>query len=513
MEELTHECGIAAVVLKKPLDYYPTGGALHALWLMLNNQQHRGQESCGFYTYNPERNSALDGDKGPGLVNEFFRFNKPTEREQRLKDYAGTVAAGNIRYSTSGKPTTLRDLIEEAQPFYRRNGVPRLRFTIQWNGTLANDKELKKYLQETYGIKPETAVDTELLVHLLGQHLEQQHLNQHPADYLATLRNLEQRVDGGVSIILLNGEGHLFAYRKEPGIRPLCWGENEDYFAVASESCAFQPLNIKKVHTFKPGEALTYIDKPLFTQLGNAHIRHICFFEGNYFSKATSELDEVSIYRLRRGLGEQLAQEEPLREHLDDSYVVLPVPDTSLPAARAYAERLGLRCIEALIKNPHAGRTFIEKKEMRHLKMDLKFDCIYGEIEGKNILLVDDSVVRGSTTDHLVQFINRRFQPASIHPRSTTPPIRHPCFYGVDIPSRKELIAALYVDTTALEQHFVERFGVTSMHYLSLPGMLKVYEHYGIPAEQLCAACLTGDYPTPYGQQRAAEDLHDNHPI
>ncbi len=508
MEDLKTECGTAGVVLKKPLTAYPTGGALQALWFMLCNMQHRGQESVGFYTYNAQRNSTLDGDKGPGLVNEFFKFNKPEERQRLLHDYTGTVAAGNIRYSTSGKTTNLRDLLEEAQPFYRRSGIPKKRFTIQWNGTLANYKELKQYLHETYGIIPETHVDSELLVHDIGQFID--HAPATSDIYLQALKHLEQSVDGGVSLVLLTGEGTLYAYRKNPGIRPLCWGENDDYFAVASESCAFQPLNITNIHDFKPGEALTYNGKPLFTQLTPPSLK-ACFFELNYFAKVTSRLDGVGVYNLRQTLGKHLALEETLRERLDDSYVVLPVPDTSLPAARTYAETLGLRCEEALIKNQHAGRTFIEKKEMRHLKMHLKFDYIPGLLEGKNIILVDDSIVRGSTSEHLVAFVKKLFNPASIHERSTTPPIRHPCYQGVDIPSRKELIATYSTDTPYLEQYLAEHLNIASLHYLSLAGMFRAYKEQGLLPEHLCTACLTGLYPTPYGQLRAAEDQLDNH--
>lgn len=499
-----HECGVAAVALKKPLGEYPKGGALHYLYLMLNELQNRGQETCGFYTFNPNRTKTLDGLKDIGLVNQLFKKNNPEKRERILTYYAGVSAEGHVRYATSGKSKSEEEWLDEAQPMYRRDPNPNKRFVIAWNGNLANYPELREFLFKEYGDVPETSVDTELLMNLIGHNIDYLNGNREP-DFVEILRKTQDKIDGGVSLVLMNGLGHIVAYRGIPGIRPLCYGENEQLFAVASETSALTRMGIRDYKFFNPGQLISYNDKLKIIQIGNREKRD-CQFEPVYFAKIVSRFDKFGVNEFRERLGEKLAEIEPLKGKLDGRYVVVPIPDTSIPAARRMAEKLGIEYAEVLIKNPQAGRTFIEKENMRDERMQIKFSYIPGKIEGKRIILVDDSIVRGNTSKRIVNEVRNTFRPEEVHFRSTEPPIVSPCFYGIDFPTLDELIAHKY-PRDVLEERLAAEIGADSVKYMTLDGLFETFESFGVSRNDLCAACITEEYPTPYGRKRLEELL------
>ena len=500
-----HECGVAAVALKKPMEYYPKGGAIYFLYLMLNELQNRGQETCGFFSFNPNRTRTLDGFKTVGLVNDLFRVKNPEDRDRILFEYAGIRAEGHVRYATSGHSKGEKDWLDEAQPFYRRDGNPHKRFVLGWNGNIANYRELKCYLEERYGVVPETSVDTELLMYLITYNIEEFYNGNREPNFLDVLKRTQEKIDGGMSLVLMNGLGHIVAYRGVPGIMPLCYGENENLFAVASETSALARIGIKDYKFFKPGQLILYNDSLKSVQLGDPNNLRACFFQQLYFAKIVSVLDSLGVNEFREAIGGKMAEIEPLRGKLDDRYVLVPVPDTSIPAARRMASRLGIGYEEVLIKNPQAGRTFIEKDNMRKERMQIKFSYTPGKVEGRKIILVDDSIVRGNTAQMIVSEVRKAFDPEEIHLRSTCPPIVSPCFYGVDFPTFNELIAHGYNDKRVLEEELARRFEANSVSYMTIDGLLEVFDSLGFSRDNLCTACITGNYPTDYGKIRLEE--------
>lgn len=504
-----HECGVAAVALKsKSPEDYAGGGVLEYLKLMMIELQNRGQETCGFYSFNPFKTKTLDGpQKIFGPVTELFRINSQLERDRILKEYGGLRAIGHVRYATSGRSKSEKEWLDEAQPFYHRNGNPHKRFVLAWNGNLANHNELKEHLFNEYGDVPETSVDTELLMYLIEHNIEGLFNGNREPDFVEVLRKTQERIDGGLSLVLMNGLGHIVAYRGVPGVRPLCYGENDYLFAVASETSALAKVGIKDFNFFDPGQLIIYNDTLRSFQVGNSNDEKDCFFEKLYFAKIVSEFKNLPVNEFRERLGVKLAELEPLKDKLDQTYMVVPIPDTSIPAARKMAQRLGIEYSEVLIKNPYSGRTFIEKQEMREERMKIKFSYIPGKVEGKKILLVDDSIVRGNTAGRIVHEIRSALNPAEVHFRSTCPPIVSPCFYGIDFPTLDELIAHHYSESPNIEGEIARTIGADSMKYMTIDGLVDVFKSFGVSRDKLCLACITGKYPTFYGQKRLEELL------
>jgi len=498
-------CGIAAVALKKPDSYHSNGGALYYLHLMLNELQHRGQETAGFFTFSAKNGKTLEGKKSIGKVNNLFLADNFNENKRLLEEYSGIRATGHVRYATSGSSKTEKELLNEAQPFYFRSGNPNRRFVLQWNGNLANFDYLKKYLNEEYNIYPETNVDTEILMYLISNDIEENYKRHEEIKYREVFSRLHENIDGGLSMILMNGLGDIIAYRGRPGIMPLCYGENDDLFAVASETCALSKIGIKNYTSFKPGEIVIYKDSTESYLINESNGMNACFFQWVYFARITSILDNLGVNSLREKLGEKLAEIEPLRNVIDNSYVIVPVPDTSIPAARSMAKELQISYEEVVIKNSQAGRTFIEKNDKRDVLMKTKYSFIPGKTENKKIILVEDSIVRGNTIGALARNIKEELNPLEIHIRSTCPPIISPCYYGTDYPTFLELIAHNYPNTVELENYLTEKFNVDSVMYMPLEKLIDVFNTLGFPDKRLCIACLTGSYPTKEGNRRSRE--------
>ncbi len=482
------DCGIAVIVAKDGSNVAPL------LYKMGIKLQHRGELSTGMVLYNQEEKEKLHVHKGAGLVSVVF--------QDVLSGLKGTRGAIHVRYATSGAcGKNLNDLIyqqkveEEAQPFYRRHGNRRKRFAIVWNGNLTNTESLKSYLEQEKQYDLATDTDTEILLHTIA-------IASHQKELLDVFKQTTSRIQGAYCIAYLNGLGEVVALRDTLGFRPLCYGETDKLFAVASETLALQSIGISDFSFVKPGQMLTYTDRAIQYQLpsaGNAE----CVFERVYFSHVASWMEEGSIYETRRKLGRHMALLEPL--HNRNDLIVIPIPDTAKTAAKAYADELGWEFVqEGIIKS--IGRGFIEPPRTRSQKMDIKYDLVTAALTGRNIVLIDDSIVRGDTLSRLLWKLYH-VGVKEAHVRSTFPPVKHPCFYGIDFPTSGELIANQLQHTTQeeLEKKMAEKlyndvkyqakkdidFTIT-VKYLTIEALLSAI---GLPENHTCRACLDGKYP------------------
>ncbi len=415
MSELHHECGLAAVYQLDPRlaprEQGPraAGGASRWMPNMLLDMQNRGQLAAGMTTYDPHRKKLLLTYKDIGSVNEVFRLAHRGKRDSLMRRYAGMAAIGHVRYATCGA-----DDRNNAQPFERRHLQRSKWFSIAFNGQLANYDHLKAALlaDEDHHLSRDT--DTEIILHLIARLLSE----RPQPDYVEMMRRLSEVFDGAYSLALLDAQGVLVLARDPLGIKPLCYVEEKGMFAAASESVAlvnlgFDPDSVKSV---EPGSVVIvsrehgvrterFVDGPP----QRAH----CFFEWIYFANVASTLDERSVYLSRTALGEELAELERSDPsfQLDEDTIVVPVPDTSKPAADAMAHVLQLPCREGLIRNRYSGRTFIEGREQRIHKAASKYTPLREVLHGKRVILVEDSIVRSTTMRALLGAFARKAEP------------------------------------------------------------------------------------------------------
>jgi amidophosphoribosyltransferase len=450
-----HEgCGVVGVSLDSSEEDDLTALSIYyALYAL----QHRGQESAGIATYDGRHVRVV---KDMGLVSEVFN-------KKRLCKLKGSLGVGHVRYSTTG---TSR--IENSQPLlinYKGGTV-----AITHNGNLINSKELRAEL-EAEGRIFITDSDTEVIAHLLAKELLR-------SDFKDAIRYLMKRLVGSYSLTLLV-DGMVVAVRDPLGIKPLCVGKIDSGYIVASESTAIDVLNGRLIRDVRPGELVILKDGKLEShQICRSKNAAHCFFEYVYFARPDSILDGKLVYDVRRRIGETLAE-----EHDGKADIICPVPDSGITFAIGYSIKSGLDYIEGLMKNRYVGRTFImPAQEMRETAVRLKLNAIRSNIEGKRVALIDDSIVRGTTSRRIIDLI-RGAGAKQVHMRVGSPPIISPCYFGIDIPTRKELIAAhKSVDGVALT------LGADSLGYISIDGLIR---SIGIPAEDLCLACVTGEYP------------------
>ena len=428
--------------------------------LGLYSLQHRGQESAGIVAIDDAGDAKAV--RALGLVSESF---DPAQ----LDSLPGGIAIGHTRYSTAGSTT-----IENAQPVLARFKGGHI--SLAHNGNLTNATELRRELEDAGSIFAST-MDSEVIVHRLAKS---------PAETPeAKLADALQGVEGAYSLLVLIGET-LVAARDPRGWRPLIMGKVGDSMVVASETCALDIVGATYVREIEPGEIVA-IDregvrsiKPLATQA-----RHQCVFEFVYFARPDSRVFGGSVDRARRALGRRLAREQPA----PGAELVFSVPDSSNSAALGYAEESRLPLELALIRNHYVGRTFIQPTQAgRDAKVKVKYNAVREVLDGRSVVMVDDSIVRGTTTRGLVSMV-RNAGAREVHLRVSSSPITGPCYYGIDTPRREELIAA------NLEiQEIARHIGVDSLGYLSLDGMLE-----SVPGgpHGFCHACFSGDYPTP----------------
>jgi len=434
----------------------------HASWLTylgLYALQHRGQEACGIVANNK---GVLSIHKEMGLVSDVFN-------EAVLAKLKGNMAVGHVRYSTTGS-----SVLKNSQPLlidYAKGSV-----CIAHNGNLVNSLELRQYLEKTGSIF-QTTTDSEIIIHLMAR---------------AKLRNLEdsliyalRRIKGAYSLVMI-ADNSLIGIRDPYGFRPLSLGKLGNSWVLASETCAFDLVGAKFIRDIEPGEIVIINDTGLRSikpkELhSNKHA--FCTFEHVYFSRPDSVVFGETVHSVRRKLGSQLAQEHPV-----DADFVVPVPDSGFSAAMGYSHESGIPLELGIIRNHYVGRTFIQPmQDTRDLGVRVKFNLLRDVLKGKRIIVVDDSIVRGTTSKIRVRNL-RKAGVKEVHLRISCPPHRFPCFYGIDFHKTSELIANKYESLDKIRQYME----VDSLGYLSLGGMLGCFKNSGIGN---CAACWTGKYP------------------
>jgi len=456
------------------LTYY----GLHAL-------QHRGQEASGIVTneYDAKKQRHhFNAVKGMGLVTDVFKDYRVVQ--DQLK---GTSAIGHNRYSTAGSANNRSNI----QPFtvnYRNGNL-----ALAHNGNLTNFRTLRQELQDE-GTIFQTTSDSEIILHLIARSKQKQQIDQ--------IQEALEKIEGAFSLLILT-DTSLVATRDVYGIRPLALGMKDDRFVVASESCAFDMIDATYVRDIAPGEILVIDDNG--TKAKKLHSRrlskknekpHHCIFEYIYFSRPDSQIFGESVDKVRRKLGKALAQEAPIAPDSDEKTIVISVPDSSNTATLGFVSESNKQGIPTkleigLIRNHYVGRTFIQPEQGdREMKVRTKYSTVKGVLKGKKVVLVDDSIVRGTTSKQLVKLL-KEAGPKEIHFRITSPPIISPCHWGMDFPRKEELIA---VRCNANVETIRKELDVDSIHYLSLQKMLDVVPQTG--GKGYCTACFGGKFPT-----------------
>ena len=475
-EKPTCNCGITGV-FGIPSASLETYYGIHAL-------QHRGQEACGIVTqdYNENGKPIFHIHKGEGLVTEVFEDSTIFK-----KSLTGKAAIGHNRYSTTGSAQSIKNI----QPFvvnYRKGNL-----ALAHNGNLTNARLLREELVNEGAIF-QTASDTEVILHLIARsRLE---------DQVEQIKEAINKIEGAYSLVLLTDD-KLIAARDPNGFRPLSIAKLNGGFIVASETCAFDLLSAEFIREVEPGELIVIDNDVLlsnsiksFSVSENSVNKKHCVFEYIYFSRPDSFIYGHNVDKMRRRLGKSLARNHPVYNEDEKKLIVISVPDSSNTTAVGYQtelEKLGVDCkLEiGLIRSHYIGRTFIQPGQIkREIGVKIKFNTVKGVLEGRTVVLVDDSIVRGTTSKQLVKLI-REANPKSIHLRISSPPISHPCFYGMDFPSREELIANSYESNI---DNIGKYLGVDSLKYLTIEEMLEAVSEAG--EENFCHACFSGKYPT-----------------
>ncbi len=442
--------------------------AARLAYLGLYALQHRGEESCGIVTCEKTR---MRSHQGMGLVGDVFK-------EATLKTLTGNIAIGHVRYSTTGSSVE-----KNIQPFLVRHQSCSM--AIAHNGNLTNTLGLRDLL-EGKGSILQTSMDSELIVHLLAKSRRKDR-KERVVDALAQL-------EGAYSLVMLMDDV-LVAARDPFGFRPLCLGRINGSYVVASETCALDLIQAKYVRDIEPGEIVFISGKKLESIKPFPERRHaFCIFEYIYFSRPDSNIFGKNVYQTRKRLGRCLAKEAPVKGDF-----VMAIPDSGSYAATGFAEESGLPLETGMIRNHYVGRTFIQPSQLiRDFRVRIKLNPILDVIRGKKIGVVEDSIVRGTTSKARIKTI-RDSGAKEIHLRISCPPLRFPCFYGIDFPTKKELIASRR--SVAWIREYME---LDSLDYLSLSGMLKSML---LPECEFCTACFNGKYPTPVSRKHGKDML------
>ncbi|MBC1553876.1 amidophosphoribosyltransferase [Listeria booriae] len=451
---LNEECGIFGI-WNHPSAAQITYYGLHSL-------QHRGQEGAGIVSTD---GVTLKGHRNLGLLADVFKHGE-------LDDLVGKSAIGHVRYATAGGKS-----LSNVQPFLFHFQNSSL--ALAHNGNLINAKTLRNELEEEGAIF-QTSSDTEVLAHLLKR--------SRTGSLLEDLKVALNQVKGGFAYMLLT-ENELIAALDPNGFRPLSIGKIGDAYVVASETCAFDTVGAEFVRDVEPGELIIINDEGLYIEKFTEDVKHsICSMEYVYFARPDSNIAGINVHSARKRMGKRLAQEAFI-----EADVVTGVPDSSISAAIGYAEETGIPYELGLIKNRYVARTFIQpSQELREQGVKMKLSAVRGVVEGKRVVMIDDSIVRGTTSRRIVQLL-REAGAAEVHVRIASPPLAFPCFYGIDIQTRNELIAANYsVDEIC---HII---GADSLTYLSEDGLVEAVgrPYPNEPYGGLCMAYFNGDYPT-----------------
>ncbi|MFC1984143.1 amidophosphoribosyltransferase [Chloroflexota bacterium] len=446
-----HEsCGVFGV-------YAPDEDVARLTFFALFALQHRGQESSGIAT--------TDGKKPQvyakmGLVSQVFN-------EDSLDHLTGNIAIGHNRYSTRGSSR-----VTNVQPIMV--GEDNEAIAVAHNGNIINAEHLYKELSDQ-GYTFHTSTDTEIIANLI--------LSSPEKDWVGRIRYAMHRLQGAYSLTIMTNHT-LFGVRDPFGVRPLCLGTINGGWVIASESCALDHIGASFIREIEPGEIVAITENGVDSFREEIDRRALCIFEYIYFARPDSVINGRLLYLARQAMGAGLAEEHPV-----DADLVMGVPDSATAAGIGYSHKSGIPLVEGLLKNRYVGRTFIEPHQrIRDIGVKLKFNPLPQILEGKRLVVVDDSIVRGTTTPQVVKLL-RRAGVKEVHMRICAPPIRYPCFFGVDMATRRELIAA---QKTILEiRDFI---GADSLGYLSIDGLIKAVS---LPKDTFCTACFTGDYPMP----------------
>lgn len=442
------ECGVFGI--------FGAPEASNLTYLGLHALQHRGQESAGIATRD---NQQLHLHRGLGLVQDVFNV-------ERLQKLGGDAAIGHVRYSTAGG-----NHLKNAQPFavdYAHGSV-----AVAHNGNLTNAAALRQRLEAAGSIFSSSS-DTEVVIHLMAR--------SQPTSTAERFVDALRQVEGAYSMLLLSPT-ELIAVRDPHGFRPLCLGLLQDAPVFASEPPAFELVGAEYVRDIEPGEMVVVDANGLHSSRPFAAAeRRMCIFEYVYFARPDAVLGGISVYQARKRLGAKLAVEHPV-----DADVVVPVPDSGMAAAMGFATQAGLPFELGLIRSHYVGRTFIEPQQsIRLFGVRLKLHPVKEVLAGKRVAVIDDSIVRGTTSRKLVKMI-RDAGAKEVHLRISSPPTRWPCYYGIDTPSRGELIASAHT-----AEEIARYVTADSLGYLSINGL-----HEAVGSEGFCDACFSGDYPIP----------------
>lgn len=457
MSSLREECGVVGV--------FGEADAAQLVYLGLFAQQHRGQEGCGIVAL--DRDAAAN-DVGLFQVHKSFGLVAESFNQEILKKLPGDCAIGHVRYSTQGG-----HIIQNVQPFYFNTVLGPL--AIAHNGNLTNGTLIRGQLEASGSIFQSTS-DTEVFVHLIAR-----------ADATTVLGRIFQamsKVNGAYSMVILSKD-KLYAVRDPYGFRPLVIGKRGDAYIVASETCALDLIDAEFVREVAPGEVVEITPGQLKSHFPMEKKKSaFCSFEPIYFARPDSQVFGEEIYHLRRRMGTILAKESPAKK----ADIVIAVPDSGVPMAMGFSEESGLPLELGLVRNHYVGRTFIQPaQEIRDFGVRLKLNPVLSVLKGKSVVVVDDSIVRGTTSAKIIRMI-RQAGAKEIHMRIGSPPITHSCFYGVDTPSRSKLLAA-QKDVEAIR----EVLGCDSLAYLTIEGLRQALSESG--EGKYCTACFSGKYP------------------
>jgi amidophosphoribosyltransferase len=459
-----HACGVFGV-------YAPGQDVAHLTYLGLYALQHRGQESAGIAVSDGE---FITVSKDMGLVTQVFD-------ERRIAPLEGHLAIGHVRYSTTGSSSW-----RNAQPVYRSVGD--VGFALGHNGNLTNTLELAEKLGMLPGLVPsddgglDSTTDSALVAELIAQEYDAS-LRSDGRDLEQALRHVLPDLVGGFSFVMMD-EAHLIGVRDPHGFWPLVLGRIEGGWVLASETAALDIVGAHFVREVEPGEMLTIDATGVHTQRFAEADPKLCLFEFVYFARPDTNLYGRSVHAARQRMGEELARQATV-----DADMVMPVPESGIPAAQGYARASGIPYGDGLVKNRYVGRTFIQpNQKQRGQGVRLKLNPLPENIRGKKLVVVDDSIVRGTTTKQVIQML-REAGAAEVHFRVSSPPYRWPCFYGMDTGSRSDLLAA---DMSVGEIR--DYLGVDSLAYLELDRLTTAT---GASANSFCTACLSGVYPVP----------------
>lgn len=451
---LHEECGVFGI-------YDPSGhNVASSIYYGLSALQHRGQESCGIavtHTDGPKRN--ILSHKGLGLVNEVFH-------PDTLHALPGNIGVGHVRYSTAGATT-----VENAQPLvlnYIKGAL-----SLVHNGNLTNAEEMRRQ-QERTGAIFQTTIDSEVIAYSIARE------RIHTASLEEAVLQTAQKIQGGFALIIMSPK-KLIGIRDPLGLKPLCLGKREDTYILTSESCALASVGAELIRDIAPGEMITITSEGITTDTTLCQKKQArCIFEYIYFARLDSCIDGINVYDARIQGGRALARSYPV-----DADLVVGVPESGITAAKGYSEESGIPFGIAFYKNSYVGRTFIKPSQQeREDSVKIKLNVLASVVKGKRLILVDDSIVRGTTIANLIRML-KQAGALEVHVRISSPPFLYPCYFGTDVPSNKQLIA--HQHTT---EEICQLIGADSLGYMKIEDLQSM-----VGDLQICKACFDGNYP------------------